>query len=671
MRSTLPRLAIPALLAARLFAQPVVAPANEPTGPVRGQDAGNYNITNSFEFGYRFHTVDGNLGKYRSDVNFGNGIRLLGSNLTVNSRDGHGRYFDEIVLTTQGLGNDPYQFANLRVQHNRLYHYDLLWRINDYFNPGLTISEGLHLHDTRRHWQDHDVTLLPHAPLKLIAGYSRNTQTGPALTTGQFFDSLGSELPLFSNVHRRQTEYRLGGDLQAAGFRFIFQRAWQRFEEDTPIALPGAPPLSDPAGLTSLASLRRTEPYRGDTPFWRFHLLNEKASRLSINARYSYAGSRRNFLFDETAAGTDRFGLTRNRQILISGAGRRPVNTGSLTLSFAPIDRIVLTNHTAFHQVQMDGDSLYQEINNNTPLPSLLRFQFLGLRTFVNATDLNIRPAKRFALFAGYRYSQRRIRSVAGFSAASFSDAERAEQTNRIHATVGGIRIQPARPLSIVLEGELGRADRPFYPISERRYHALGGRIHWKTRTLQLTGATRAFYNVNSVSLFQHSSRARNYSGDLNWTPSRRFALDAGYAKQHLDTLTGLAYFIDFNLIENDRSLYLSNLHAGNLGLRFSSGSRADWYFGYSIVRDTGDGRAGPSAGPVYPATGIGATPDAFRAVQTFPLRYESPWARISIRIHAKLRWNFGYQHYRYREDFLAIQNYRAHTGFSSLSWSF
>ena len=56
-------------------------------------------------------TVGGNLGKYRSDVNYGNGIRLLGSSLTVNSRDGHGGLFDEIVLTTLGLGNDPYQSA--------------------------------------------------------------------------------------------------------------------------------------------------------------------------------------------------------------------------------------------------------------------------------------------------------------------------------------------------------------------------------------------------------------------------------------------------------------------------------------------------------------------------------------------------------------------------------
>ena len=35
------------------------------------------------------------------------------------------------------------------------------------------------------------------------------------------------------------------------------------------------------------------------------------------------------------------------------------------------------------------------------------------------------------------------------------------------------------------------------------------------------------------------------------------------------------------------------------------------------------------------------------------------------------VRLNFGYQFYRYQEDVLPEQNYRAHTGFSSLSWVF
>ena len=103
------------------LAQPTVAPTSEPVGPPRGNDLSDYNIVDSFETGYRFRAFGGSFDQYRSTVNYGDGIRLLSSFFTMNSKDGHGRFFDEIVLTTQGLGNDPYQNATLRISKNRLY----------------------------------------------------------------------------------------------------------------------------------------------------------------------------------------------------------------------------------------------------------------------------------------------------------------------------------------------------------------------------------------------------------------------------------------------------------------------------------------------------------------------------------------------------------------------
>src|SRR3954451_1071985 len=101
-----------------LPAQQVVAPTPAQVGSARGENSGNYNITNSFETGYRWSLVGGSLGEYRSDVNYGNGVRLLGSSFSIDSKDGHGRYFDQILVNTLGLGNDPYQSANLRIQKN-------------------------------------------------------------------------------------------------------------------------------------------------------------------------------------------------------------------------------------------------------------------------------------------------------------------------------------------------------------------------------------------------------------------------------------------------------------------------------------------------------------------------------------------------------------------------
>jgi hypothetical protein len=83
-------------------------------------------------------------------------------------------------------------------------------------------------------------------------------------------------------------------------------------------------------------------------------------------------------------------------------------------------------------------------------------------------------------------------------------------------------------------------------------------------------------------------------------------------------------------------------------------------------VQDTGDGRASALSQP-----GNYSTIPGFIAAQTFPLKFTSPLARISVRLHPQLRFNIGYQYYGYHEDFSGLQNFRSQTGYSSLSWSF
>src|SRR6516162_3010059 len=114
----------------QLAAQPVVAPTPESVGEARGVNMGDYNITNSFETGYRFAEVRGDLGKYRSDVNYGDGIRLLGSSLAIDSRDGQVQYFDQILLNTLGLSTAASPYATLITEKTGLSRYVLPCRLD-------------------------------------------------------------------------------------------------------------------------------------------------------------------------------------------------------------------------------------------------------------------------------------------------------------------------------------------------------------------------------------------------------------------------------------------------------------------------------------------------------------------------------------------------------------
>jgi hypothetical protein len=220
--------------------------------------------------------------------------------------------------------------------------------------------------------------------------------------------------------------------------------------------------------------------------------------------------------------------------------------------------------------------------------------------------------------------------------------------------------------LTLTFDGGLGHANKPIYPISEKAYHALRARAEFKLKQFRASAYARSDYNTNSVSLSSFASHTRQYGVDASWVPSDWFAIDAGYSKLHLDSLGGLSYFINTALINSTESYYVSNLHTATLAAHFMIRKRADVSVGYSHVQDVGDGRSTPTgAGTQF------ATLPAFIAAQTFPLRFVSPLARVSIRLTDRVRWNAGYQYYGYRENFSTLQNYRANTGYSSVSWSF
>lgn len=685
-------------LTATAGAQQTVAPTTEQVGSPRGDNSGGYNITQSFEFGYRWALIGGDLGMYRSVDNYGNGLRLLGSSLGINSRDGHGHYFDEILLTTMGLGNDPYQSVMLRVQKNGLYRYDMSWRLDDYYNPGLTVvgnngangvptvsylsnspllaTGGLHARDTSRRLQDHDVTLFPQSHYRFHFGYSRNTEDGPALSTAQEFDLNGPALPVFMDVRRQWNEYRLGADLDLAGFRFTVTHRWDYFKDDTPFTSLGTVAPAAVGDQTAVTQFNRSEPIHGSNPGWLGNLFTRR-KLWGINARMTYVSGSRDFLMDEVAFGTSQFGGTGGRQIVAGGNAKRPDLAGDFALQLFPTEQLTVVNNTSILSNRIDGGSSYSEVQNGFNLGQTIYFRYLGIRMVTNSTDVNYRAAKKVGFFAGYHYSDRLIRTIEGFTIPAFANSTENDfyhVSNHLNSGVAGIRFRPWKPLSLTVDGELGRANDPLTPISDKNYHSINGRAEYRTKRVQLSGTYRQVYNLNAPFVFAtFDSHSRQYSGNASWAPKDWFSIDASYMKLHLDTRGGIAFFASTGsrpqLQSAFPSYYLSNVHAANLGARFVIQKRADVYVGYSINKDTGDGRATPV--PPDVTNPVAALLDS---VQTFPLTYQSPLARLSIRITPKIRWNAGWQLYNYNEAFHFFgynQNFHANTGYTSVLWSF
>ena len=546
--------------------------------------------------------------------------------------------------------------------------YDLHWRSNEYYNPGLATAAGLHLQNLTQRWQDQDLILFPHSKIRLKAGYSGNAEEGPELSTTNLFENeRGNIFTLFANVKRQYNAYRLGADLEFFGFKLSVLRRWEFYKDDTPYTLGGSTLGLSPAVGTTLTSFNRSEPMRGYTPGWLVALVTERR-KFAVNGRFTYSAGQGNFVLGETAAGTGLLG-TENRLVSTFGNAERPVATGDLNVSFFPTDRLTITNNTSFDNTRIVGNSYFEQFDLGSLSATTVNFQYLGMRLFTNSSDANFRATKKVNFFAGYRYAEREIRSIQSVTGPGTAFANVPySQSDHVNAGVAGVNWIIAAPLRLHLQTEIGRNDNPFDPIGEKNYQAIDGRLQYKLKSVFAAAGYKEYYNNNSITLTSYSAHSRNYFANVSWAASSWLSIEAGYSKLHLDTAGGMAFFANVPraTLESGESIYISNIHGGNLGARISLRKHADLYIGYNITRDTGDGRSNLLT--------PGTLPALLYNVQTFPLLFESPLVRLTIPITSKIKWNAGYQYYGYNEQFGLYsirENYHANTGYTSVLWAF
>ena len=63
----------------------------------------------------------------------------------------------------------------------------------------------------------------------------------------------------------------------------------------------------------------------------------------------------------------------------------------------------------------------------------------------------------------GYQFSERRVNSVESSDAGFYTNDLRASQLNRLHSGSLELRLQPLQRLSVLIDGDMGRADHPIY----------------------------------------------------------------------------------------------------------------------------------------------------------------------------------------------------------------
>ncbi len=684
-----------------------------------GEDAGDYTITSSIEVGYRGLSVDGDLNKYKSDLNYKAGPRLFDSTFLAKSKDGKGGVFDTFLITSTGWGADPQGNVRLTMEKPEWYRFDANYRrfkyfrfLNTFANPNWVFNPaafsrppnpitGEHGYDTRAQLGDFDLTILPKDErIRFNVGFSPERYSGPAFTN---YHAGGNEFMLLSQLTSRANDFRVGADGKVGSVAFSFLQGFRRFRDDSFINLGTSPGISpginvNPAAA-QLTTFSREEPSRGSVNYTRLSVHTMVADRLDITGRLIYSKATSDFNFAENFTGRNwnpritgfppsppaaTPNILNLGQYILSGRSERPSTLFDLGLTYRATDKLRISNTFRAEKFEIDGSAVFSDFfsvtrgvtTNTKGFTGRNVNTFTGYRKYQNTIEADYQFNPRYSFHVGYRFAARRIEeAISGFNLGTNAPAalvpESHEEDNHTHVFIGGFKARPASEWTIYFDAEHGTADNVFTRIGNYNYTNIRAKSRYKpTRNLTFNLALITKDNSNpseiaGVSLqdFGVDVKSRIFTSSLDWAPNSRVYFSTGYNYHWITSDAVIEYF--FNSVRHPlgRSQYYSRNNFFFVDSVFRLARRATLFASYRVNKDNGQGDrlADPTGNPGT-------------LIASYPMSFQSPEARLALRLHERLDWNIGYQYYNYNESVIVgprPQNYHAHLPYTSLRFYF
>jgi hypothetical protein len=686
-----------------------------PTSRETGEDAGNYMIISSIELGYRGIRVDGDLNKYRSDLNYKAGPRLFDSSFLMRSKDGKGQLFDTLLVTSTGWGADPQGSLRISAEKPKWYRFEGSYRRFKYFNflnsidnPNWIFSPttfsrppnpvtGEHGFNTRTDFGDFDLTLLPkNEKIRFNVGYSPERYSGPAFTS---YHQGGNEFILLSNLKSQANDLRVGADGKVGPIDFSFLQGFRRFHDDSFIDLGPTGGINLNPAVASFTTFNRQEPTRGSTNYTRFSAHTLLARKLDITGRISYSKATSNSTFLENETGLNfstRIGSGATAQLgapnilllgqyNIPGRVNRPNWLGDIGVTFLATDKFRVSNTFRVETFQINGIDVFNDTFSvqRGAVIDTRSFSNLGVskstlyRKYEDTVEGDYQFNLRYAMHFGYRYGSRRIEELlSGFALNTNAPValvpEDVVEQNHTHAFFGGFKARPVKDWTIYFDAEHGTADNVFTRIGNYNYTNVRAKTRYSpNRKINFNLAVITKDNSNpseiagvSLTDFGVNVKSRTFTSSVDWMLSPKLSFSTGYNYNWLNSDAVVDYFYQVPPAASVRhpighSLYFVRNNFFFLDMTARLGPRVTLFASYRINQDNGQGSR------LADPTGTPGT-----LINSYPMSYQSPEGRLAIKINRHLDWNLGYQYYNYNESALVgprPQNYHAHLPYTSL----
>ena len=686
-----------------------------PTSQTTGEDAGDYTVTSTLEFGYRGIRVDGDINKYKSDLNYKAGPRLFDSSLLLQAKEGKGGLFDSMLVTATGWGADPTGSMRLSIEKPEAYRFDASYRrmkyyrfLNNFANPNWTFGSlvipanretGLRGYDTKTQLGDFDLTILPkNETITFTVGYS------PERYDGRYFSSYhvgGNEFRMLTNARSRANDFRVGADGKLGPIDWTLLQGFRRFREDSFVDT--TPIFINPTSTAArLSTFTHNEPARGSVNFTRASLHTLIANKLDLTARLVYSKARSNFTFVENFSGVNwnpritgwpqttfnrvpppgavTVAVTPNTlnlgQYFITGDTERPNTQFDFGATFLATDKFRLSNTFRVEDFEITGTDIFADFFSITrTLPSTVgggtRTDTVGFnnldateitkyRKYVDTVEGDYQITNHYSVHFGYRYGKRQVeRFFNGFNLGSQGSlnppsartSHEEFEENQTNAFFGGFKVRPVKNWTVYFDAEHGTSDNVFTRIGNYDY------TNFRVKSRYAPNRKVAF---NLAAIVKNNSNPTEIAGvslsDFGVEfRSRIFTSSIDWMPSSRWSLN-MGY--NYNWVTSDSLIDYSYLSSTNSAIRGHAlyYMRNNFFFIESVARLTRR-MTFYSAYRVNKDNGQGsrlsdpAATGARTIITSYPMSFQSPEGRLAIRLNHRLDWNLGYQYFNYNED--------------------
>jgi hypothetical protein len=367
-------------------------------------------------------------------------------------------------------------------------------------------------------------------------------------------------------------------------------------------------------------------------------------------------------------------------QYNIPGNVKRPNTLGDFGVTFLATDKFRVSNTFRVEDFEINGVAVFNDLFSVSRGATIDTRAFTNLsvnkitkyRKYQDTVEGDYQFNKNYSIHFGYRYGSRRIEQILnGYAlnsnAPTLLTPEDEVETNHTNAFIGGFKARPVKNWTIYFDAEHGTADNVFTRIGNYNYTNIRAKSRYTpNRKVSFNLAVITKNNSNpseiagvSLNDFGVDVKSRTFTSSVDWTPTSRLSFSTGYNYNWANSDAVVDYFYNSIRHPQGHSLYFMRNNFFFFDTTAQLFPRVTLYAAYRVNQDNGQGNR------LADPTGTPGT-----LINSYPMSFQSPEARLAIKINRRLDWNLGYQYYNYNESAFVgprPQNYHAHLPSTSL----